>query len=188
MITETTRALIKLFKGLEPNTHLSAGSIVELAELPAIVLSGPVATEKKRLMRDPDRIVAYDYENGVAVKEIPPRWYDLTFNAAFSCKSTLELVELMERCSRLAQSHKLLTAEGEERTRQYLWAWQRPPSVYNVPNVSEVCEGRGDLIVYDVEVYSDIRETVPMITKVSLELKAKNLYEPTSFDDTTNEE
>lgn len=170
MIVETTRALIRLFKTVEPNTHLSAGSIVELAELPAIVLNGPIATEKKRLMRDPERIVAYDRETMTAVKEVPPRWYDLSFGVAFSCKSTLALVELMEKCSRLSQSHKLLRAEGEERTREYLWAWQRPPSVYHVPNISEVCEGRGDLIVYDVEVYSGIQEVVPMIQGFELEV------------------
>ena len=173
MIVETTRALVKLFKTVELNTHMSVGSIVELAALPAIVLNGPVATEKKRLMRDPERIAAYDYENKAAVTEVPPRWYDLV---AFSCKSTLELVDLMERCSRLAQSAKLLKAEPEAweegRTREYLWAWQRPPSVYNVPNISEVCEGRGDLIVYDVEVYSGIQETVPLIRSFELEVKA----------------
>ena len=169
MITETTRALIKLFKTVEPNTHLSVGSIVELAELPAIVLNGPIATEKKRLMRDPERITAIDLENSAAIREVPPRWYDLTFSVAFSCKSTLALVELMERCSRLAQSDKLLTAVGTERTRKYLWAWQKPPGVYNVPNVSEVCEGRGDLIIYDVEVYSGIQERVPLITSIDVE-------------------
>ena len=95
----------------------------------------------------------------------------------------MALVELMERCSRLAQSHKLLTAEGAERTRQYLWAWRMPPSVYNVPNISEVCEGRGDLIVYDVEVYSGIQEIVPLIRDVKLDIRAKNLDE-----DMTNKE
>ena len=172
MILETTRALIKLFRTVEPNTHLSAGNIVELAELPAVVLSGPVAVEKKRLMRDPERITATDMEAHTVVKEVPPRWYDLQFSVVFSCKSTLELMGLMEKCSRLAQGCKLLRAEGEERTREYLWGWQRPPGVYNVPNISEVCEGRGDIVVYDVEVYSGIRETVPLIQAVDIEMDA----------------
>ena len=171
MIVETTRALVRLFKTVEPNTHLSNGSIVELAELPAIVLSGPIATEKKRLMRDPERITAYDYENRIAVEEVPPRWYDLAFSVAFSVRrDPVALMELMEKFSRLAQSHKLLKAESAERTREYLWAWQRPPSVYTAPNISEVCEGRGDLIVYDVEVYSGIQETVPLIQSFKLDV------------------
>ena len=169
MIVETTRALKRLFETVEPNIHVNAGSIVELAELPAIVLSGPIATEKKRLMRDPERIEACDRETMRVVKEVPPRWYDLSFSVAFSCKSTLSLIELMEKCSRLSQSHKLLRAESEERTREYLWAWQKPPSVYNVPNISQVCEGRGDLIIYDVEVYSGIREVETLIQNFELE-------------------
>ena len=75
-----------------------------------------------------------------------------------------------------------MTAEGAERTRQYLWAWQKPPSVYNVPNVSEVCEGRGDLIVYDVEVYSGIQEIVPLIQDVSLDFQAKQLDEDMNME------
>ncbi len=168
MIVETTRALVRLFRTVEPNTHLSAGGIVELAKLPAIVLSGPIATEKKRLMRDSERITAIDLESKVAVREVPPRWYDLRFSVAFSCKSTAELLELMEKLSRLGQGFKVLKAEGKERTREYLWSWQMLPSVYNEPNISEVCEGRGDLIIYDVEVYSGIRENVPLIRSVDL--------------------
>ena len=173
MIVETTRALVRLFKTVEPNTHLSAGSIVELAELPAIVLSGPIATEKKRLMRDPERITAYDYENKIAVEEVPPRWYDLVFNVAFSVRrDPVALMELMEKFSRLAQGHKLLKAENETRTREYLWAWQRPPGVYTAPNISEVCEGRGDVIIYDVEVYSGIQETVTLIQSFNFDVGA----------------
>ncbi len=48
MILETTTALVQLFKTIEPNTHLLAGSIVELANLPAIVLTGPVLHEVLR--------------------------------------------------------------------------------------------------------------------------------------------
>ena len=168
MIVAATRSLIRLFKTIEQNTILSAGNIAELATLPAIVLNGPVAVEKKRLHRDPERITAYDYENNIAVSEVVPRWYDLQFGVAFSCKSTLELVEIMEKCSRLNQSAKVLKAEGEERTREYSWAWRNLPSVYNVPNISEVCEGRGDLVIYDVEVYSNIRETAPLVQNFSI--------------------
>lgn len=169
MIAATTRSLVRLFKTIEPNTHLSAGSIVELAKLPAIVLSGPIATEKKRLMRDPERITVIDLESKIAVREIPPRWYDLRFSVAFSCKSTAALLELMEKFSRLEQGHKVLKAEDGGRTREYLWSWQTSPSVYNVPNISEVCEGRGDLVVYDVEVYSGIRENIPLIVSIGTE-------------------
>lgn len=53
MIEETIRELIRLFREhAEENTVLSAGSIVEIAKLPVIVLNGPTLTEKKRLMRD----------------------------------------------------------------------------------------------------------------------------------------
>ncbi len=71
MIEETTRELIKLFrKYVEENTVLSAGSIVEIAKLPVIVLNGPTLTEKKRLMRDPERITVIDEEAGKAITSI----------------------------------------------------------------------------------------------------------------------
>ena len=170
MITAATRALIKLFKIIEPNTILSAGSITEISELPAIVLSGPVATEKRRMRREFEEITAYDRENNTATVERAPRWYDLSFNAAFSCKSTLELVKLMEECSRLNQAHPVIEAIDEQddtRRRIYSWAWRNLPSVYNAPNLSEVCEGRGDLIIYDVEVYNGLYREVPLIQEFS---------------------
>ena len=63
MIEETTRELIRLFcENIEENTVLSAGSITQLSTLPAIIFHGPTLTEKKRLMRDPERITEIDKE------------------------------------------------------------------------------------------------------------------------------
>ena len=171
MIEETTRELIRLFREqVEENTVLSAGSIVEIAKLPVIVLNGPTLTEKKRLMRDPERITVIDEEAGQAIREIPPRWYDLRFDVNISCESNLALVKLIEKLSRLNQGYSLLTAENEQRERQYLWRWEIPPQVSTTPNISQVSQGRAGIIVYDVEVYSEIREVWPLIEKVSLEI------------------
>ena len=38
------------------------------------------------------------------------------------------------------------------------------------PNISQVAQGRAGIIVYDVEVYSEIREVWPLIEKVSIEI------------------
>ena len=171
MIEETTRELLKLFREqVEENTVLSAGSIVEIAKLPVIVLNGPTLTEKKRLMRDPERITAIDDEAGQAVREIPPRWYDMRFDLNISCESNLALVKLMEKCSRVNQGYSLLTAKNEERKRKYLWRWETPPQVSTTPNISQVAQGRAGIIVYDVEVYSEIQEVWPLIEKVSMEI------------------
>lgn len=97
-----------------------------MAKLPAIVLNGPMLTEKKRLMRDPERITAIDTESGKAVREIPPRWYDLRFDVNISCESNLELVGLMERLSRLKQECPLLDAVNNIRERKYLWRCRSP--------------------------------------------------------------
>ncbi len=171
MIEETTRELIRLFREqIEENTVLSAGSIVEIAKLPAIVLNGPTLTEKKRLMRDPERITVIDEDTGQAVREIPPRWYDLRFDVNISCDSNLALVKLIEKCSRVNQGYSLLTAKNEGQERQYLWRWETPPQVSTTPNISQVAQGRAGLIVYDVEVYSEIREVWPLIEKVSIDI------------------
>lgn len=171
MIEETTRELIRLFREqVEENTVLSAGSIVEIATLPAIVLNGPALTEKKRLMRDPERITVIDEETGQAVREIPPRWYDLRFDVNISCESNLALVKLIEKCSRINQYYSLLTAKNEDRERQYLWRWETPPQISTTPNISQVAQGRAGIIIYDVEVYSEIREVWPLIEKVSGEI------------------
>jgi hypothetical protein len=171
MILETTRALVQLFKEIEPNTHLSPGSIVELAKLPAIILSGPIAVEVTRRQRDGERITVVDVENGIAVRDKPPRWYNLQFSVAFSCNATIDLLQIMENCSRLPQAHPLLQAVGEERTREYSWAWKTFPAVQAVPNVSEVVEGHGELTIYDVEVYGDLRETVPLIRVIEIDVE-----------------
>jgi hypothetical protein len=166
MILAATRALVKALREVEPNTQLSQGPVVELAALPALVLTGPMIQEAAKLRRDAERITAIDMENSRAVREIPPRWYDLRFNAAFSAKSSIDLLEAMERCSRLPQQKPLICAESETRTRKYSWRWGSFPSASPNPNVSEVAEGRGEVIVSDVEVYSDIQTTAPLIVGV----------------------
>ena len=171
MIEETTRELIRLFREhVEENTVLSAGSIVEIATLPVIVLNGPTLTEKKRLMRDPERITAIDEEAGEAIREVPPRWYDLHFDVNISCEGNPNLISLLEKLSRVNQGYSLLTAKNERRERQYLWRWETPSQVSTTPNISQVAQGRAGIIVYDVEVYSEIREVWPLIQKVSVEL------------------
>ena len=171
MIEETTRELIRLFRSnVEENTVLSAGSIVEISTLPAVVLNGPVLSEKKRLMRDPERITAIDEEAGQAVREIPPRWYDLRFDVNISCNSSLELVTLFEKLSRLNQSHPLLTAKNDDRERQYLWRWETPPHISTTPNISQVSQGQAGIIIFDVEVYSNIQEVWPLIQTVKADI------------------
>lgn len=175
MIIETAKALIQLFKTVEPNTHLSMGNVVELATLPAVILDGPVLQEVTRRQRDAEKITAIDPGNMAAVREKPPRWYNLQFNVAFSDETKFGLLALLERFSRLAQGSRLLLAVGEERTREYSWMWRVPPSANTEPNVSEIAEGRGELIVHDVEVYGDIRETIPLIRVIELGLNGEEL-------------
>ena len=169
MIVETTRALIRTFRTVEPNTHLAQRSITELDQLPAVVLTGPLVQEVTRRRRDAERITAIDIANEHAAREVPPRWYALRFNVAFSAESNIDLLGVIEGCSKLPQRVPLLRAEGAERIREYSWRWSTFPSVSNAPNISEVCEGRGELIVDDVEVYSDIREIVPLIVTIRLD-------------------
>jgi hypothetical protein len=169
MIAETTRTLIRTFRTIEPNTHLAQRSITELERLPAVVLTGPLIQEVTKRRRDAERITTIDVENANAVREIPPRWYTLRFNAIFTAESNIDLLSVIESCSRLPQRVPLLRAEAAERIREYSWRWSTFPSVSNAPNVSEVCEGRGELIVDDVEVYSDICELVPLIVTIRLD-------------------
>ena len=171
MILETTRALIRLFKTVEPNTQLSAGSIVELAKLPAVILSGPILQEVKRKRRDGERLTVIDKESNTAIREVPPRWYDLQFNVAFSCESSIDFLKLVWNCSVLSQQYPLLQAVGEERTREYSWEWRVPPALQTVPNVSQIVEGRGEITVYDVEVYGNLRESVPLIRVVEIDIE-----------------
>ena len=70
MVVETVRALIKLFREeIFENVVLSAGNIVEISKLPILILNGPTVHEKKRLARDPERIVAIDLEENKAIRE-----------------------------------------------------------------------------------------------------------------------
>ena len=170
MITEAVRALIRLLREkVHENVVLSAGSIVEIAKLPVIVLNGPTLTEKKRLMRDPERITVIDEEAGQAVREVPPRWYDLNFDVNVTCESNLELLELITKFSQLSQSNPLLmTSKGK-----YLWAMSRPLGSAVSPNISQVYQGSGELIIYDVAIYSDIREVWPLIANINIERKVE---------------
>ena len=170
MITATTRALIRAFRTAEPNTHLAQRSIVELETLPAVILTGPLLQEVAKRQRDAERITSIDIEEGKAIREKPPRWYNMRFNVAFTAVSNIDLLAVMEKCSRLPQTTPLLRAEGAERVREYSWRWSAFPSINYAPNISEVCEARGELTVDDVEVYSDVRELVPLIVTVCLDL------------------
>ena len=172
MLVETTRAIIRLLRDkISNNVALSAGSIVEISKLPVIVLTGPDLTEKKKLGHDGERLTATDLENLEAVYEIPPRWYDLKFNVNVTCESNLELLSMIEAFSRLNQSDRVICAKNDERERFYTWSWQDIAGASVIPNVSQVYQGRGIITVYDVEIYSDIRETVPLIRKVIAEIE-----------------
>ena len=157
------------------NVVLSAGSIVEITKLPVVILNGPELKEKKQLARDPDRIVAIDIENEKAVYEVPPRWYDLHFDVNVSCKNNVELLSLIENFSRLSQRRRLLTAENEKRERKYTWGWHSIVSSAVNPNISQVYQGHGEIVIFDVEVYSDIQEIWPLIQKVSIGIDKDNI-------------
>ena len=170
MIVATTRALIKMLRAnIFENVVLSAGNITEISELPVIILNGPTMSEKKRLMRDAERLRAIDYETLQASYEVPPRWYDLRFNINISCQGNLELIETFEEFSRVNQKCPLLKAVSNEREREYSWFWNVIPGSAVDPNISQVYQGRGELRIYDVEVYSNIREIWPLIDKVKAE-------------------
>ena len=170
MIVETIRTLIRLLReNIEENTVLSAGSIVEIAKLPVIILNGPDLTEKKRLMRDAERITAIDLDMNVAVREVPPRWYDIKFDVNISCKGNLDLIETFEEFSRFNQKFPLIKAVNDERERYYSWFWSAMPSAEVSPNISQVYSGRGTLTIYDVEVYSNIRKVYPLIRQINAE-------------------
>ena len=170
MIVETTRALIELLRNkIEANTVLSAGAITEISRLPVVVLSGPTLREKKRLMRDPARITKIEEEK--AIREVPPRWHDLHFDVSLACESNLDLLELIEKFSRLNQSDITITAKNEDRgERVYSWSWNLMASSDVFPNISQVFQGKGEIIVYDVEIYSDIANEVPLISDIELEV------------------
>lgn len=170
MIIETTRSLIELLRTrIEPNTILSTGAITEISQIPIIVLNGPSLTEKKRLMRDPARITKID--DGKAIREVPPRWYDLRFDVNLACESNLKLLEFIEKFSQLNQSHITILAKNDDRgERIYTWGWNLMASSNVFPNVSQVFQGKGEIIVYDVEIYSNIINEVPLISEVQPEV------------------
>lgn len=171
MLVETTRALIRLLRErINENVILSAGSILEISKLPVVVLSGPDLKEKKKLAHDGERLRAIDLENLEAVYEVPPRWYDLKFNVNVSCESNLELLSMIEEFSRLNQSNRLIQAVNEERARNYTWDWRVMAGSDVSPNISQVYQGKGTITVYDVEIYSNIREYWPLIRKISTEI------------------
>jgi hypothetical protein len=169
MILAATRALIKLIRDIEQNVHLSQGSIVEIAEIPALILTGPMIQEVTKLHRDGERITAKDLEKSNAVREVPPRWYNLRFSVTFTAKSNIDLLGVMEECSRLQQQTPLISAESKDRARKYSWRWNLFPSVSTNMNISEVVEEHGEIIISDVEVYSDIRTTIPLIETVEFD-------------------
>ena len=176
MIVATIRTLIRLLReNIFENVILSAGSIVEISTLPVIVLNGPELVEKNRLMRDHERIVVVDLSAGLAAREIPPRWYDLRFDVNISCESNLSLIETFEEFSRVNQKFPLLHAVKDERDRQYSWYWNIVPSSDIDPNISQVYQGKGELIIYDVEVYSNVRKVWPLIEKVKAEFDTGGL-------------
>ena len=96
--------------------------------------------------------------------------YNMRFNVALSAKGNIDLIQIMEKCSRLPQQFPLLNAETEERVREYSWRWSAFPSIISTPNLSELVERRGELVISDVEVYSDIRTTAPLIQRIEFDL------------------
>ena len=178
MIVETTRTLIKMLRSeICENVVLSAGNIVELSKLPAIILNGPALSEKKRLAHDSERIYAIDLENEIAVSEVPPRWYDLRFGVNISCESSLAMLDFIEKFSRLSQQKRLLKAVNELREREYLWEWRTLPGLDTDPNISQVFQGHGEIVIYDVEIYSGIQEIWPLIKKVNVEFNNQDTIE-----------
>ena len=123
----------------------------------------------KRRRRDGERITAIDLENRQAVRSMPPRLYNLSFSVTLSCETIADLLNLIERFSVFPQSYPLIRAVGENRTRGYSWGWRSPPTVRGALNASEIAEGTGDLLVFDVEVYGDLRELSPLIRVIEIE-------------------
>ena len=118
-----------------------------------------------------------DLENEVAILEVPPRWYDLRFDVNISCESSLSMLEFIENFSRLSQQKKLLKAVNDLREREYLWTWRTLPGLDVKPNISQVFQGRGEIVIYDVEIYSGIQETWPLIKKINVEFNNQDTIE-----------
>jgi hypothetical protein len=155
---------------VEANTNQSQGDITQLKGLPAIVLTGPKLEEDKR-MRSQAKLVAIDKESLAYVKEKTPRWYHLIYEVMIATETFRELADRLEGLSRLAQSAPLITAEQEStgRVRQYGWDWSVFPSNAGRPNFHGVYEATGRMIVWDVEIYSGVVETGPLITSIVME-------------------
>ncbi|MBQ7264077.1 MAG: hypothetical protein IJR14_10230, partial [Synergistaceae bacterium] len=171
-----TRAVVRLFREIEPDVHLNMGGLTELASLPSIVLTGPSLTERGRAGRDAERLTEIDEEAWTAVREMPPRWYHMRFDVALAYPAQLPLMEAIERCGRLVQARPLIEAQGSGgRVRRYSWEWTTPPVPHPAPNVAEVHEGRGVLTVHDVELYSGLAEVVPLIRRVAFDIDGERL-------------
>ena len=170
MIVETTRALIKMLRGsVNSEVVLSAGSIVEITKLPVLILNGPELTEKKKKMRDPEVMTSIDIESLQDVREMVPRLYDLRFAVNVTCESNLALLEMIEGLSRLNQAQKVIRAVNEDRVREFSWDWRVMAGSDVSPNISQVYQGKGSIVIYDVEVYSNIREYWPLIREIQVD-------------------
>jgi hypothetical protein len=170
LLKETCERVLSLFRSIEPNTHQSQGDITQLRALPAIVLTGPKLEEDKR-MRSQAKLLATDKEASIYEKEKVPRWYHLVYEVIIAAETFRALMDRLEDLSRLAQSAPLITVEQEStgRVRQYDWDWRTFPSNAGKPNFSGVYEATGQMIVWDVEIYSGVVETGPLITSVEIE-------------------
>jgi hypothetical protein len=170
MLKETFEQVLSLFRSVEPNTNQSQGDILQLKTLPAIVLTGPRLEEDKR-MRSQAKLVAVDKESGTYEKEKTPRWYHLIYDVLIATETFRELADRLENLSRLAQSAPLITVEQENtgRVRKYGWDWATFPGNSGKPNFSGVYEATGRMIVWDVEIYSGVVETGPLITSIVMD-------------------
>lgn len=169
MIKECTSALKTLLESAEANTVMAQGNITELKSLPAIVIFGP-ALHEVRSMRSQALLRETDTDSGTYTKEKAPRWYNLQFEVRIAAVRYRELADRLEMLSRLVQTTPLIrvTQEVTGRERNYTWDWREFPSITSTPNISGVYEANGELIVYDVEVYSGVQTTGPLITSIEL--------------------
>jgi hypothetical protein len=167
LLKETCEQVLSLFRSVEPNTRQSQGNIAQLKTLPAIVLTGPRLEEDKR-MRSQAKLAAIDKDAGIYKKEKTPRWYHLLYDVTIAAEIFRELADRLESLSRLAQSVPLITVEQENtgRVRQYSWDWSTFPGNAGRPNFSGVYEATGRMTVWDVEIYSGVVETGPLITSI----------------------
>lgn len=183
MIKETVEKLILLFRTkIEENTVMSQGDITEIKKLPAIILTGPRLQEVLN-MRTQAKLTDKDMELMTYVKETAPRWYNMRFDISVSSATFRDLIDRIESLSRLAQSDPLLTVVQEEtgRDRRYKWDWITFPSNPGTPNISGVYEAAGEIIIYDVEIYSGVTTEGTLITRIEIE----SGVQPRDGDETT---